>query len=114
NTEWQRDLSVSYDRLGNVAVAQGKLDDAARAYGDGLVIRNKLAAGDPSNTAWQRDVWVSYWKLADLAERRNQTAQARGYWKQAFDVLSAIDKRGLHIPPEARKLLDQLRETAAA
>ena len=31
NTEWQRDLSVSYEKLGDVAVAQGKLDEAARA-----------------------------------------------------------------------------------
>ena len=38
NTQWQRDLSVSYNKLGDVAVAQGKLEEAARAYGDGLAI----------------------------------------------------------------------------
>ena len=54
-------------KLGDVAVAQGKLDDAARAYGDGLVIAKKLAAGDPSNTQWQRDLSVSFVHLGDVA-----------------------------------------------
>jgi tetratricopeptide (TPR) repeat protein len=113
NTEWQRDLSVSYNRLGDVAVAQGQLEEAARSYGEALAIAKKLAAGDPSNTAWQRDVWVSYWRLADLAERQNK-AEAKGYWKQAFDVLSGIEKRGFHLSPEDRKYLKILRQKAGA
>lgn len=72
NTEWQRDLSVSYERLGDVAVAQGKLDEAARAYGDGLAIAKKLAAGDPGNTGWQRDLSVSFFKISKLkAQQKN-------------------------------------------
>ena len=43
------------ERLGDVAVAQGQLKEAAQAYQDGLEIAKKLAAGDPSNTQWQRD-----------------------------------------------------------
>jgi hypothetical protein len=30
NTQWQRDLLVSYERIGSVLVAQGKLDEALR------------------------------------------------------------------------------------
>ena len=59
NTEWQRDLSIYYERLGDMAVAQGRLDEAARAHGDALVIHKKLAAGDPGNTQWQRDLSYS-------------------------------------------------------
>jgi tetratricopeptide (TPR) repeat protein len=109
NTEWQRDLSVSYDKLGNVAVAQGKLPEAAQAYRDSLAIGKTLAAGDPGNTQWQRDLWVSYWRVADLAERQNNSREARTYWKQAFDVLSSIDKQGLHLSPEDRMVLETLR-----
>ncbi|MBS0157930.1 MAG: DUF4062 domain-containing protein, partial [Nitrospira sp.] len=42
NTEWQRDLSVSHNNLGDVAVAQGNLDQAAQAYRDSLTIRTQL------------------------------------------------------------------------
>lgn len=59
-------------------------------------------------------MYVSYWKLADLAERRNQASEARGYWKQAFDVLSGIDQRGLHLLPEDRTNLEQLRGKVGA
>ena len=48
NTGWQRDLAVSYSKLADVAVAQGKLAEAARAYDDVLAIAKRLAAGDPT------------------------------------------------------------------
>ena len=114
NTQWQRVLYVSYIKLGDVAVAQGKLEEAARAYGDGLRIAKKLAAGDPSNTLWQRDLWVSYWRLADMAERQEKAGEAKGYWKQAFDVLSGIEKQGLQLSPQDRQYLETLRRKAGA
>ncbi len=112
NTGRQRDLSVSYERLGDVAVAQGKLDEAAKAYRDSLAIAKSLAASDPSNTQWQRDLSVSYAKLASLTELRKKTGESRAYWKQAFDVLSEIDKRGLHLSPKDREVLKILRQKA--
>ena len=112
NNGWQRDLSVSYVQLGDVAVAQGKLEEAAKAYGESLAIFKKLAEGDPTNTGWQRDLAYSYWRLADLCERWNDDGEAKGYWKEAFDVLSGIEKRGLHLSPEYRKYLEILRQKA--
>jgi hypothetical protein len=53
-TERQRDLSVMYGKVGDVLVAQGKLDEALKAYRDGLAIRERLAAADRSNNRWQR------------------------------------------------------------
>jgi len=32
NAGWWRDLSVSYNNLGDVLSAQGRLDEAAKAY----------------------------------------------------------------------------------
>src|SRR5439155_932656 len=46
NTQWQRDLSLSYDNVGSVLVAQGKLEEALTAYRDGLAIGERLAAAD--------------------------------------------------------------------
>ena len=101
-------------KLGEVAVAQGKLEEAARAYGDGLGIAKKLAEGDPSNTLMQRDLWVSYWRLADMAERQEKAGEAKGYWKQAFDVLSGIAKQGLQLSSQDRQYLETLRRKAVA
>ena len=60
NTEWQRDLSVSFNKIGDVQRARGNLDAALKAYQDSLAIREKLAAQDPSNAEWQRDLSVSF------------------------------------------------------
>ena len=70
NTEWQRDLSVSHNKIGDVAVAAGDLTAARTAYQAGLDIRERLAAADPGNTEWQRDLSVSHNKVGDVRWRR--------------------------------------------
>jgi Flp pilus assembly protein TadD len=42
NAEWQRDLSVSYDRVGDMQTAQGDLASALKSYRDSLTIRDRL------------------------------------------------------------------------
>ena len=114
NVDWQKGITVAIDGLGDVAVAQGQLTEAARVYNAGLAVRKTLAASDLSNTVWQRDLWISYYKLADVAERQKNFSEALTYWKQAFDVLSGIDKRGLHLSPEDRQFLETLRGKVGA
>ena len=115
NTEWQRDLSVSYSKLGDVAVAQGQLAEAARNYGDTLSIFKKLSAGDPSNTEWQRDLSVSYERLGDVARAQGQLKEAaewfeksRVNWKdlQKKDPSNTDWQRGITVP------LDRLADLA--
>ena len=64
NAEWQRDSSVSYERVGDISAVRGDRDGALIAYKDGLGIAKALAARDPSNVIWQTDLVVSAWKLA--------------------------------------------------
>jgi hypothetical protein len=64
NAQWQRDLSVSHDRIGDMLAAQGEGAAALTAYRASLAIAERLAQQDPNNAEWQTDVVVSYWKLA--------------------------------------------------
>ncbi len=66
NAGWQRDLAVSYEKLGDVLAAQSRLPEALKSHRDSLAIRDRLATVDPGNAEWQRDLAVSY---AGLAER---------------------------------------------
>ncbi|HEU4804777.1 MAG TPA: ATP-binding protein, partial [Nitrobacter sp.] len=43
NAGWQRNLSVSRDRVGDVLVMQDKLPEALKSFRDGLAIRERLA-----------------------------------------------------------------------
>src|SRR5262249_61534134 len=65
NTLWQRDLSVSHDRIGDVLVAQGEREAALDAYRNGLAIAEALARSGPANTRGRGDLSVSPDKIGD-------------------------------------------------
>ena len=45
--QWQWDLSVSHDRIGDILIAQGKLEEALQSYRRGMAIAEALARRDP-------------------------------------------------------------------
>ncbi len=47
NAEWQRDLSVSYDKIGDISAARGDRDGALKAFNDGLDIRKAARRARP-------------------------------------------------------------------
>ena len=51
NAGWQRGLSVSYDRVGDVLVAQGNLPEALKSFRDQFAIADRLASADPATPA---------------------------------------------------------------
>ncbi|MGH3623374.1 MAG: hypothetical protein ACRDQ5_16510 [Sciscionella sp.] len=66
NAGYHRDLSVSPERLGDLAVAGGDSATAERHYRTGLGIAERLAAADPGNAGYQRDLSISHNKLGNL------------------------------------------------
>jgi tetratricopeptide (TPR) repeat protein len=72
----QRDLSISYERIGNVQRAQGDLPSALSSFKQGLEITQKLAARDPANTDWQRALSVSYNRIGDVQSAQGDLPSA--------------------------------------
>ncbi|MFZ2137432.1 MAG: toll/interleukin-1 receptor domain-containing protein, partial [Xanthobacteraceae bacterium] len=92
---YQRDLSVAYDEIGKVLVAQGKLDDALQAYRDYQPIAERLAATDPSNTKWQRDLSVLYEKVGDVLRAQGKLDEALKAYRDSRAIaerLAAADR----------------------
>ena len=112
NAEWQRDLSVSLNKLGDLTVAQGNLPEAQRLFGDSLRIAQRLAESDPGNAAWQRDVWVSHWRVANVLEKQAD-AKAQDHWRIAHDILAAMVQAGLFVSAQDLKYLEELRAKIA-
>jgi hypothetical protein len=56
NTEWQRDLSVSYVKIALVFAGQNERVEARGYLERALAISEKLAGLDPSNAVWKDDV----------------------------------------------------------
>lgn len=114
NTGWQRDLCVSYERLGDMAVARGALQEATKWFEKSRQNWQTLQKRDPANADWQRGIAVPLYRLGNVAVAQGQPEEARVYWKQTYDVLSSIDKRGLHLSPSDRRFLAVLREKVGA
>ena len=75
NAEWQRDLSVSHDKLGDVLVAQGQLADALAAYRASLAIASgwrRPIPATPPGSATSRSATTSsatcWWRQGQLAD----------------------------------------------
>jgi len=56
-------LGISHERIGNVLMAQGHLDDVLVEYRTELAIMEPLADRDRSNTDWQRFISVVYGRI---------------------------------------------------
>ena len=88
NAGWQRDLSVSYNKIGDVLVAQGNLPEALKSFRDGLAIRDRLAKADPGNAGWQRDLSVSYNKIGDVLVAQGNLPEALKAFRDCLPSLT--------------------------
>jgi tetratricopeptide (TPR) repeat protein len=90
NTEWQRDLSVSYEKIGDVLSAQGDLAGALKAFRASLEIRERLAGQDPSNTGWQRDLSLSLGKIGEVNYTMGILGDALANYQESLAILRRL------------------------
>lgn len=65
SSDWQNDLSVVLDRLGNVCLRLGRQKDALTHYQRGLQICRNLAAADPKDTNLQVALAFSHQRVGN-------------------------------------------------
>ena len=82
----QSDLSVSYERIGDILAAQGKLGDALTEFQKGLVIRKTLANADPENTEWQRNLSVSRNRIGDILVVQGKPGDALTQYHKGLEI----------------------------
>jgi tetratricopeptide (TPR) repeat protein len=90
NAGWQRDLSVSQDKIGDMLRAQGNLAQALDSYSTSLAIRERLAATDPGNAGWQRDLATSHERIGDMARLNADPSEAIAAFERALAIYEAL------------------------
>jgi predicted negative regulator of RcsB-dependent stress response len=74
-------LSISYERIGDVLVANGNREDALASYRMSLALAETLASRDPANTEWQRGLSVTQERIGDVMVAQGHSADAlASYW----------------------------------
>ena len=93
NAGWQRDLSVSHERIGDVQVAQGNLPAALTSFQASLGIRERLAKADPGNAGWQRDLALSFGNVAMIDAQQGAGEKALGAFRQGRDIIAQLGRQ---------------------
>ena len=93
NPLWQRDLSVSHQKIGDVLVAQEDGPGALAAYRKSLAISEALAARDPANTQWQRDLSVSHNKIGNVYVAQGDEPGALAAYRKDLAIAEALAAR---------------------
>ena len=83
---------MSYEKLGNLYVANGDTPAALKAYQDALAIRKTLVALDPNIVQWRIDVAGSNGKLMLLNKDLNKKSEAIKYGEEALFILRELNK----------------------
>ena len=92
NAGWQRDLSVSHNKIGDVQQAQGDLAAALTSYQASLAIAERLAKADPGNAGWQRDLSVSHDKIGDVQQAQGDLAAALTSYQASLAIRERLAK----------------------
>jgi hypothetical protein len=102
--DYQRDLSVSYERMGELYRALGQGEAAQAAFQKALEIRERLARAEPGRADYQWDLFVSLWRAADIAEDGGAA-----HLERALGILRRLDAAGA-LYPEQREWIPRLEQ----
>ncbi|MCW5698956.1 MAG: tetratricopeptide repeat protein [Rhodospirillales bacterium] len=87
---WQRDLSVSHNKIGDVQVAQGNLSAALQSFQASLDIAERLAADDPGHAGRQYDLAASFWRMANIARHQNDREGELRYCRSVLTIMQRL------------------------
>ena len=91
--QMQRDLSVSYERLGDIAKARNDYNAAEVYHAKALEISEKLAEKYPEDLDFQRDLSVSYERLGYIAKALKDYNAAEGYYAKALEIGEKLSEK---------------------
>ena len=92
---FRSDLSVSFNKMGDLFQALGQGEQARQAFQRSLDIRERLAAAEPdrADAAW--DLVASLWRMATLDGDRG-----REHFVRALAILQALHAAGKLFPEQ--------------
>ena len=95
NVDWQRALSISYNKLGKIYSSLGFLPEALKACKASLDIGEKLCELDSSNMIWKKDLSIFYDLLGEIYKAQGTFNLALRAYKSSFDILEKLTNQDI-------------------
>jgi tetratricopeptide (TPR) repeat protein len=107
--DYQRDLSVSYSKLGQFGREQGDADQSREYFLKDLAIAERLARLEPDRADYQVDLAISYWMVGESG-----VENPAEYFTRALSILNALKDQGRLSPADEPKIaaLEQMLRDA--
>ena len=99
-----RELSLVLAKFGEVASAQGRLDDAARAYDESLDIGRRLLRDSAGSPSALRDLIVSLSQVGDVAIAQGRLDAAAHAYDESWDIARQLLREAGESLPALRDL----------
>jgi Flp pilus assembly protein TadD len=104
NVDVQRDVAITYGRIGDMQSAQGDLVGAKKSYNEALAIIECLATFDPTNARLQHDLSTFYWEIATCLSKQGDSVGTLDALRKGREVVLGLEQRS----PENAKLIREL------
>jgi hypothetical protein len=113
NSDWQLSLSSSYQKVGDVLLAQGNLESALERYRDDFAIIEKLARQDPTNAEWQTAAALNRYCIGKVLIRLKDgdRNEARRLVLEGLDIMARVERQSA-LDKTARDTSNKLKEIA--
>ena len=110
-----RDVSISLDRVGDVARQRGNLDEAETAYRESLEIARQIRQATGDTPEALRDVSVSLDNVGDVARQRGNLDEAEAAFRESLEIARQIRQATVDTPDALRDVsvsLDKVGDVA--
>lgn len=91
-TKLQRNLSVSYAKLGDVHAAQGDLAEALKSYQASLALAERLAQSDPGDATWQYELGISNERVGNVMMERGDLEGALKSYRAKQEIIARLNQ----------------------
>jgi tetratricopeptide (TPR) repeat protein len=111
NPVWQRDVSVTLNRLGAIALGSSELAEALKADEEALGIVRRLNERDPNNATWQRELAISLSGIGNVKSQTGDVRSALAAYDEGLAIMRRLSQRDPSNLALQREIAVRLNET---
>ncbi|RFU49687.1 hypothetical protein D0B32_07905 [Paraburkholderia sp. DHOC27] len=98
SVEWQRDLALSHNRIGELLMTQSNLAGALGEFQQALHILEPLASSSPDDLQVQRDLAATYSNIGNVQKKQGNLAVALVEYQKGIQIADTLLQRNPNNP----------------